>query len=138
MSDIRTALPKSVGWRLQGSAGAYVTTTRLGQGTSITPADPTEEFQTGFQRPVGAGYNINIEVKDPALFAAVNTDQLALLTYEFLITYAGSRTVLIEDVGFTAVKMRQGSIGIFEGFVIAGFGYGADSDDLITLTPVIS
>lgn len=138
MPDIRTALPQQIeAFRESDDASRFVTT-RLGEGTSITPNDPTEELATAGPGPVGSGYDITLEVKDPDLWANVNADQLTHELYRLLITYSGGNTVTIEHVGFMANKMRFGSQGTWEGFVITGRGYATDSDDIVTLAPALA
>lgn len=135
---------RRIGWRLSSERdeavpAAYTFTRQLGDGTSIEPADPTETFGTGVTRPAGAGYNVTVNVKDPALWAGINAAQMNHDLLDIVVEYkdADSTQIVIQDVGFTASKLRTVGSGTFEGFSLTGFGYGADSDDVLVITPAL-
>lgn len=142
--DIRSALIRSL--RLIRTRDALervnVSRSRIGPGTVIEEASPTEEGPAGYAKPVGALYNATIVIKDLSLLAAVEEDAMNLEEYDIEINYAGettatARQMTMEAVGFTFQPMRSGSAGTFEGFQINAVGYGASSDDIITISPAI-
>lgn len=111
---------------------------RIGEGARVEDASIYENLSNLNVKRVGVLYECEFLLKDPGVFATLNTSQIALQSATVEVYFLDDSKMQLSSVYFTATPYENGELGELTGVRFFGRAYGATAGDVLTIDPALS